>query len=140
MLHLIKLAVGARTPDDIARHQAARAPAGDTVPVPTRQFPKRAAELEAGGSLYWVTAGTTSVRQRISAVREVTRDDGTRGTVILLERALLPVRLRRVRAFQGWRYLAPGDAPPDGTTREDAGEDAAMPAQLRMALAELCLL
>ncbi len=140
MLHLIKLAVGARTPDDIVRFQAARAAGAGTVPVHTRQFPKRAAELEAGGSLYWVTAGITSVRQRISTVREVTRDDGTRGTVIQLECALLPVRVRRVRAFQGWRYLEPGDAPPDEASSGPAGEDAAMPARLRMALAELCLL
>ena len=140
MLHLIKLSVGARSADDIARFQTARAPTGDTVPVHTRQFPKRAAELEAGGSLFWVTAGTTSVRQRIRAVREITRDDGTRGTIILIERALLPVRTRRVRAFQGWRYLEAADAPDDDATSEEAGEDAAMPVRLRMALAELCLL
>ena len=140
MLHLIKLAVGARTADDIARFQASRMPTGDTVPVHTRQFPKRAAELEAGGSLFWVTAGIAAVRQRISAVREITRDDGTRGTVILLERALLSVRARRVRAFQGWRYLEAADAPPDDASAAGTGEDAAMPVRLRLALAELCLL
>ncbi len=140
MLHLIKLAVGARSAEDIARFQAARSRAGDAAEVHTRQFPKRAAELAAGGSLYWVIAGVAGVRQSILAVRDTTRDDGSRGTVILLDRALVAVAPRRIRAFQGWRYLEPGDAPPDAGVAGEADDPEALPPRLRMALAELCLI
>ncbi len=138
MLHLIKLAVGARDVDDIARHQARAGPGG--VAVHTRQFPKRAASLVDGGSLYWVVAGLASARQRIRAVDETVRADGTRGTLLRLDPALIPVAPRRVRAFQGWRYLEPADAPADLAAGGPGPEDDDLPARLRLALAELGLL
>ncbi len=135
MLNLIKLAVGARTQADIAAFQRARTPPGSAVTIRTRQFPKRAAELIDGGSLYWVVAGLATVRQPIVDVRAVRCDDGTRATAILVEPALVSLMPRPVRAFQGWRYLRAEDAPADLGTASDG-----MPGELRRRLAELCLL
>ncbi len=135
MLHLIKLAVGARTQADVAAWQSARTGPGLPVTIPTRQFPRRAAELVAGGSLYWVVAGLATVRQPIVDVRELRREDGTRATAILVAPTLVPLTPRPVRAFQGWRYLRSADAPPDLGTVSDG-----MPGELRRRLAELCLL
>ena len=55
---------------------------------------------------------------------------------------LVGVQLRPVKAFQGWRYLAAADAPPDrprGLAEAQEGLEA-MPASMRRELAELGLL
>ena len=139
MAHLIKLAVGARTIEDLDAWQASRARGGATHVVPTRQFPKRAPEIVAGGSLFWVVAGLVSVRQEIADISEIRRPDGTRGTAILVRRTLIPVALRPMRAFQGWRYLERDVAPADADHgRHDAGDT--LPPALVRELAALCLL
>ncbi|MGH6972115.1 MAG: DUF1489 family protein, partial [Caulobacteraceae bacterium] len=56
-LHLVKLCVGAATPDDLIAWRAARAAAGHWPILHTRQTPKRADEILDGGSLYWVFKG-----------------------------------------------------------------------------------
>ncbi len=144
MAHLIKLAVGAHTIEDIEAWQASRARGGPTHTVPTRQFPKRAPEIVAGGSLYWVVAGLVSVRQEIADIHEIRRDDGTRGTAIHVRRTLIPVALRPQRAFQGWRYLERDAAPPDVQEGDlAAGSHAAdntLPPALLRELAALCLI
>lgn len=79
--------------------------------MPTRQTPKRAAELVDGGSLYWVIKGVILVRQPILKV--VTLDSGTQPCRIELGPDLIETAPQPRRAFQGWRYLPPADAPPD---------------------------
>ena len=135
MLNLIKLAVGARTQADIAAWQRSRTTPGSPVEIRTRQFPKRAAELIDGGSLYWVVAGLATVRQPIVDIRAIRRDDGLRATAILVDPTRVAVAPRPVRAFQGWRYLRADEAPDDLPSRPNG-----MPADLRRRLAELCLL
>ena len=111
-LHLIKLCVGAATPEDLAAWRAKRAAAGHRPIVYTRQTPKRAPELLEGGSLYWVFKGVILIRQRIAAVETVT-EGASKRCEILLEDALIPTAPQPRRAFQGWRYLEPNDAPAD---------------------------
>ena len=140
MAHLIKLAVGARTIEDLEAWQASSARGGATHTVPTRQFPKRAPEIVAGGSLFWVVAGLVSVRQEIADISEIRREDGTRGTAILVRRTLIPVALRPMRAFQGWRYLERDAAPLDAAGGSHAVDDDRLPPALVRELAALCLL
>ena len=61
MLHLLKLCVGCDSVEDLAQWQRKRSPLEHW----TRNHPKRAAEIIAGGSLYWVIKGQIRVRQRI---------------------------------------------------------------------------
>lgn len=144
-LHLIKLCVGATGIEDLANWQkgriAARKKAGLS-PHPyhtTYQTPKRQEELLAGGSLYWVMKGVVTARQRIAGLEEGNKEDGTPCCVILLDLDIIPVRPVPRRAFQGWRYLSSEDAPADiGPGGMD--DLAAMPPQMRKALAELCLI
>jgi hypothetical protein len=103
----------------------------------TRNFPKRAAELTDGGSIYWVIGGTILVRQRVLAVERATESDGSPCAALVLDPQLVPVEARPMRAFQGWRYLPPNDAPPDLT---EGGGGAEMPEELRRQLAALGLL
>ena len=104
----------------------------------TRNFPKRAAELTDGGSLYWVVGGVILVRQRILEVRQDQEPDGTPCTALVLDPQLVRVEGRAMRAFQGWRYLAPQDAPADLGTMGEGAED--MPDSMRRELAALGLL
>lgn len=143
-LHLVKLCVGAASIEDLGAWQqerlAKQRKAGERVRLfhTTFQTPKRDAELLDGGSLYWVIKGLIQVRQRLLGFDEGHKSDGSRCCLILLDPALVPVRPVPRRAFQGWRYLAAVDAPPDVGR---AGKDLeAMPPKMRRALAELGLL
>ena len=140
-LHLIKLCVGADSIADledwIAMRIAGRGERQQHAHV-TRMVPKRAEDLIDGGSLYWVIKGQIAARQRLVEVAPFVDVDGVGRCRLWLDPAVVPVRPRPMRAFQGWRYLAVKDAPPD---LEDAGAGAtAMPEELRRTLGELGLL
>ena len=140
MLHLTKLAVGARNIEHLREFQAERAKQQPPLRHRTRNFPRRAAEIRDGGSMYWVISGATIVRQRILDIIEERWEDGSAGTGIVLDPALVPVSARLVKPFQGWRYLAPDDAPPDLTTTPEAKGERSLPPALRRELRILCLL
>jgi hypothetical protein len=108
---MIKLCVGAATVEDLLAWQRAREPGGPWI-MRTRQTPKRAAELVDGGSLYRVFKGVILCRQAILAVDTVGEGVTARCEVTLHPE---PVRVAPTprRAFQGWRYLDPKDAPED---------------------------
>lgn len=141
-VHLIKLAVGVATPDELAGRQAMRSRetgAHDGQPFfRTRNFPRRAEEVLAGGSIYWVTAGMLLCRQSIRDIVQDQRDDGTPCTGVVLDRPIVAVVPRAVRAFQGWRYLTEADAPADLTGNPASGDE--LPLKLRRELLALCLL
>ena len=81
----------------------------------------------------------TELRQRIVAFEDGQKDDGTRCCRIMLDPELVAVKPTPRRAFQGWRYLEAADAPAD-LDRAVGNQLAAMPAQMRRELAELCLI
>jgi hypothetical protein len=143
-LHLVKLCVGAATIEDLADWQRGRLAAmrkvGETPRLFHRTFqtPKREAELLEGGSLYWVIKGVIQARQRLVGFEEGTKDDGSRCCLILLGKALVPVRPVPRRAFQGWRYLDAADAPPD-LGKVGKGFES-LPPKMRRELADLGLL
>ena len=139
MLNLQKLSVGTETPEDLAKWQATRrAQTNDGYPQHvTRMWPKREAELLDGGSIYWVIKGVMLCRQRIIRLDEYMRD-GKRYCAIVSDPNLVRVAAAPRRAFQGWRYLAAGDAPPD--LRADQSHEDALPADLSKALADIGVL
>lgn len=143
-LHLVKLCVGAASIEDLAEWQRenrqCKTRDGKTgVFHPTYQFPKRREELLDGGSLYWVIRGTILVRQKLIALDDGTRDDGTPCCHIVLAPPLIAVRPTPRRAFQGWRYLDGEDAPPDLKSGK-TDQVAIMPAEMRKKLADLGLI
>lgn len=143
-LHLIKLCVGADSVKDLAdwirdRQQDRKRRGLPTDHVhTTRMMPKRAEELLDGGSLYWVIRGEVACRQRLRAIRPVVDQDGISRCELVLDPKVVKVYPRGYRAFQGWRYLADKDKPPD-LDRAATGA-AAMPERLRRELRELGLL
>jgi len=137
-LHLIKLAVGVRTFQDLADRQKQHGSAHPPLRHRTRFTPKRAAELLQGGSIYWVVAGMLSARQVLRDIRAAKREDGTACTDLILDPVLVPVCCRPVKAFQGWRYLPGAEAPHD-LGRVPPGE-AELPEAMRRELSLLALL
>ena len=135
-LHLIKLAVGAKSLEDVRAWQAARARIAPPLRHRTRNFPRRAEEILDGGSIYWVVNRVVSVRQRILDIAVAQERDGTSCTDLVLDPALVPVRGRLMKPFQGWRYLTDADAPPDEATSAGAAE---LPEAMRRELAALGL-
>ena len=110
-LHMIKLCVGAASVEDLLDWQRTREPGGPWI-MSTRQTPKRAAELADGGSLYRVFKGVILCRQAITAVNTV-GEGVTARCEVTLDPETVRVAPTPRRAFQGWRYLEPKDAPPD---------------------------
>jgi len=139
-IHLVKLCVGAATVEDLENWQKMRAQgAADYQPRHvTRMWPKRAEDLLNGGSLYWVFKGLILARQPILRLDEVIGDDGIRRCGIVMQRQIIRTQPAPRRPFQGWRYLAPQDAPPDLPPGR-SGEDP-LPAPLSAALSEIGIL
>jgi hypothetical protein len=139
-IHILKLCVGADGVEDLVQWQigqikrAKKEKRKIVAPVcGTRMWPKRVEDVLAGGSLYWVIKGVISVRQRIVAIDDVTDDHGERCGLYLdahLQRTVPQPR----RAFQGWRYLEPKDAPADLTAAQGGAD---LPEHLRRQLVEL---
>jgi hypothetical protein len=143
-LNLIKLCVGVDTAKELAdwievrlREKKARGLPPEHTHT-TRMVPKRVEELLDGGSLYWVIRGEIACRQRLTAIRPFVDSEGVGRCHLVLDPELVLVAPRPFRPFQGWRYLAAKDAPPD-LDRAGAGL-AAMPETLRRELRELGLL
>jgi hypothetical protein len=140
MLHLTKLAVGVRDITHLRELQAERAQRNPPLRHRTRNFPRRAAEVIGGGSIYWVISGSLLARQRIVDIIEDHWDDGSACAGLLLDPELVPLSGRPTKPFQGWRYLTATDAPPDLANTPLARGEAALPAALRHELQALCLL
>jgi len=139
-VHLVKLSVGTENIEQLEAWQRLRAAqAKDGLYWhQTRMWPKREAELINGGSIYWVIKGEISARQRIIRLDEKTGADGIRRCGIVLDTEVIPTVTALKRPFQGWRYLAPEDAPAD-LTKGRASEEA-LPVDLSRALADIGVL
>lgn len=118
-LHMLKLCVGAAGVEDLTDWQAGRIAeqrAAGLDPLPfhvTRMWPKEADALTAGGSLYWVFKGLVLARQRILRLDPHRGADGIARCAIRLDPEVVRTVPQPRRAFQGWRYLKPADAPRD---------------------------
>ena len=128
-LHMIKLVVGCDTIEDLLAWHA-----GGTRPwvMHTRQTPKRAAELTAGGSIYRVFKGVILCRQPILTIDTVGEGPNARCEVTV-DPNFVRVAPTPRRAFQGWRYLEAKDAPPDLASGVDGDIPPELARQLREA-------
>ena len=139
-VNILKLSVGTESVEGLEawqRRPQVRSASGHPRHV-TRMWPRREAEILAGGSIYWVIRGVVMARQGIVGLEEVVREDGVRRCGLVLDPELVRTIPQPRRPFQGWRYLAPEDAPRD-LAPDRAGEPALPPA-LAAALAEIGVL
>ena len=135
-LHILKLCVGAESVEDLLGWQKAHYGSGPALHV-TRMWPKRAEEILAGGSLYWVIKGVILARQRILDLQQVTGADGVLRCALVLAPEVVRTEAMPRRPFQGWRYFAAADTPRDLAQGRAAEE--ALPRDLQAALAEIGL-
>ncbi|RYH01614.1 DUF1489 family protein [Salipiger sp. IMCC34102] len=136
-VNLVKLSVGTETVDGLLDWQTRRSKQvsdGQYYHI-TRMWPKRADELLNGGSIYWVIKGVILARQRVTDLREIIGNDGIRRCGLVLDKDVVRVAATPRKAFQGWRYLAPDDAPPDVAANRQAEEP--LPPALSKALADI---
>lgn len=143
-LNILKLCVGCDSVEDLEGwialrlKEARRAGREPRHFHTTRMIPKRVDELLDGGSLYWVIRGNVQVRQRLLAVEPFRDGEGVQRCRLVLDPETVPTEWQPRRAFQGWRYLTPEDAPRDlGSARAGMRD---LPPELRRDLADLGLL
>ncbi len=144
-VHLIKLSVGAQSTDDLkAWHDQRGYVWKDGAGVEhrvvrhiTRNTPKRAEELLAGGSLYWIIKGKIQARNEIIGFEECVNDKGKPACGIIMKVPCVETLPKPHRGFQGWRYFDPDRAPKD---LNDQSTDQKMPAELQAELNDLGLL
>jgi hypothetical protein len=138
VLHLIKLCVGCDSVGDLnawieeklkGRRRGERKLRRRERNHTTRMAPKRADEILAGGSLYWVIRGQIMCRERILDIRPFVDRDGIGRCHFVLDCKPVLVEPRLFRAFQGWRYLEAKDAPRDLEQAAPGARD--MPEDLR---------
>lgn len=137
-LHLIKMAVGISDVAELRKLQKLRRKQRGKSVFFTRNMPKRIDELLDGGSIYWVIKRQIAVRQRLKSFTPFVSKDGEKRVAVGYAMPLVAVMPRPCRPFQGWRYLAPKDAPPDRPAGVDSGEH--LPPKLARELRELGLL
>ncbi len=149
-VHIIRLAVGVTSVDHLAELQKTRLKTARKADGPkarlvtyTRNRPRRADEVTDGGSLYWVVKGVIRVHQRILGIEEAVNSEGRACCALVLDPVHVLTVPRAKRAFQGWRYYTPEDAPLDldkaGLRALAAADGEAPPAALLAELEELGL-
>src|SRR5690242_5686788 len=110
-VHLVKIAVGADSIEDIAEFQKQRraklkAERGKPILIhKTRNMPKREAEIVKAGSLYWIVKGFIRVRQRILGFEKRMDKEGRPFCEIRLESKLVRTVPLAHKPMQGWRYM-----------------------------------
>jgi hypothetical protein len=141
-LHLLKMAVGVGSLDELRQARAARMKQHGGSWVYTRNHPRRDQAVLAGGSLFWVIRGQIRVRQRVTGFRSERDEKGRAYCLIEVEPVLVPTVWRPWRPFQGWRYLTSADAPPDAPRgyAPSALAEAPIPEQMLAELRSLGLL
>jgi hypothetical protein len=143
-LHLIKLCVGVDSISDLKEWIAQRRHEKRFKKQPpehihtTRMMPTRKDEILDGGSLYWVIRGEIACREKLIDLRPFVDKEGIKRCRIVMDGKVVPVVPKPRAAFQGWRYLPAGEAPPD---LHKAGKGLTeLPENLRRELRELGLL
>lgn len=149
VVNLLKMAVGVESVAYLAELQRARLARVRAEGRPamlrhvTRNTPRRADEVVAGGSIYWVIGGRIRVRQRIVRIEQFRDDHGIPRCALVLDPALVAVDPMPHRPFQGWRYLEGADAPrdlPGADLPVEAGRESAIPPKMAAELRSLGLL
>ena len=117
-VHLKKLCVGVKNPEELAQWQALRQARGERLFHRTRNFPRRGDAIVNEGALYWIISGYFAVRQDIVALEPVSAFDPLKQIYqsycdIVFAPLLYRVRPLPHRPFQGWRYLEDADKPAD---------------------------
>ncbi len=143
-LNLMKLGVGIESVQHLLEVQSRRLEGMTTQGVApqlkhlTRHMPRRQKELLNGGSIYWVIKGVILVRQKLIGFKPTKRQNGEAACAILYEPEHTRTEPKKIRGFQGWRYLPRDKTPPD-LDNSSQGENG-LPVEMAQELRSLGLL
>ncbi len=143
-VHLLRMAAGIESIGQLKSVQAARlaAQSGEkgsrVLRTYTRNVPRRMTELLDGGSIYWVMKRFIRARQAVIGCERLTNSEGRIYAALTLDPEISRTELRPQKAFQGWRYLRPEDAPRDLAAAAEAADG--MPPEMVAELRQLGLL
>ena len=116
-IHIIKLVVGVNDLQHFYELQCRNTMdyhGQKAVPCWTRYAPKRADEiLREGGSIYRVVKNRIVCRHKILGFEIVETQEKGKMCMIMQDAEMIETVHMPRRPFQGWRYLKPGDVPPD---------------------------
>ena len=130
-VHLKKLSVGSQSLDNLRAWQALQLSKTGRLIHVTRNRPRRVEEILDGGCIYWIIKGVMSARQNIIDLAEVQRADGQVACGLVLNPDLVATVPKKMRIFQGWRYLETEDAPADIKDPVDESMPPALVVELR---------
>ena len=140
-INLVKLCVGVKTVFELEQWQKyqlsdnkLRNKQQKIIHV-TRMWPKRKLELLSGGSIYWVFKGLILARQEILDLEEIVTSDNIKRCGLVLNQKIFKTKPKQKRAFQGWRYLTPEQAPSD--EGQYSAEEEELPHTLQLELSRL---
>ena len=145
IVHLLKMCVGIDSIDHLRRRQAerleAQRAAGQAAKLChwTRNMPRRAAEIEGEGSIYWIIRVRIRARQLIVSLERDDDANAIKRCAVVLNPEVVETEARRARPMQGWRYLEANDAPAD-LGRPVVDHEYEMPTQMITELRELGLI
>ena len=89
MVNLKKLAVGAKSLNNLKDFQNKKIMMNENFYHITRQKPTRYQEILLGGSLYWIISNRFSARQVIIGFEDIFQSDGKRACKIILKNELI---------------------------------------------------
>lgn len=141
-VHLLRMAVRIESIAQLKEIQAERRSSskGKRLYTFTRNVPRRIDELTDGGSIYWVVKRLIRVRQEIIGITQDTNEEGRKFCAIELSPAHVLLEPRQQKAFQGWRYLKPEEAPLDLPAGASTETETDMPPEMMAELKELGLI
>ena len=87
--HLKKIAVGIETVDRLRIRQSMIHETYGKIIHSTRNMPKKSSELIKSGSIFWIIKRYVLVRQKITDIKQVVREDGSKGCEIELDKNLI---------------------------------------------------
>ncbi|MBR72404.1 MAG: lysophospholipase [Rhodospirillaceae bacterium] len=114
VLNIVKYAVGVENIEQLKCKQIECKKRFGRVLSLTSLAPRRADEILAGGSMYWIIKREIRARQRILSIEDKSSESKNKKKIkIILDSILCPTIPTPRRPHQGWRYLSKEQSPPD---------------------------
>ncbi|PPR29272.1 MAG: hypothetical protein CFH32_00321 [Alphaproteobacteria bacterium MarineAlpha9_Bin2] len=104
-MHLIKLAVGIESVDQLSKRQLKRFKEKGRCIHITRSYPRKLELREDFTSIYWVIKGNIQARQKIREVIEIKNDQSRSICHLVLDKKVVHTEIISHHPFRGWRYM-----------------------------------
>ena len=104
-MHLIKLAVGINSFDQLAKRQLKRYKEKKECIHVQRLYPRKLILIQGFTSIFWVIKGKIQARQEIREIVKIKKDNSGPICHLVLNKKVIPTEFVPHRPFRGWRYI-----------------------------------